>query len=293
MNFSQIYAKIYTCSQNAMHSILGSIRHNGIQSYWWSQVINFGDWMTPALLEHYGFIPVLSSPATAKVVMTGSILEHLPEDYAGIILGAGLLRSNSARSFPKATILAVRGELTRQRTHAPQDVVLGDPGLLVSQIFKGAAEKCYPVGIIPHYVDRKDPRIASIHRRYQRETHIIDVQRDPRKVFHDISQCEVILSSSLHGVIVADALGIPNAWLYLSDKVIGGSFKFDDYNSSLHVKRVPLCLSGDEKLTDLIKQVETPPSTIPMVKNDLHHLFLAFQAEMLRKRKKLRKENTQ
>lgn len=43
--------------------------------------------------------------------------------------------------------------------------------------------------------------------------------------------CKCILSSSLHGLIFADALGIPNRRIVLSDEIIGGDLKFDDYYS--------------------------------------------------------------
>ena len=44
-----------------------------------------------------------------------------------------------------------------------------------------------------------------------------------------ICACDVILSSSLHGLIISDAYAIPNVWIKLSDKVEGNGFKFKDY----------------------------------------------------------------
>ena len=42
---------------------------------------------------------------------------------------------------------------------------------------------------------------------------IINVQQSVTKVAEEISQCEVIASSSLHGIIFADSYEIPRLWL--------------------------------------------------------------------------------
>ncbi len=58
---------------------------------------------------------------------------------------------------------------------------------------------------------------------------MIDVERPCGEVCAEISACARILSSSLHGLVVADSYGIPNARLVLSNQIIGGDFKFRDY----------------------------------------------------------------
>jgi hypothetical protein len=54
-----------------------------------------------------------------------------------------------------------------------------------------------------------------------------------------------VLSSSLHGLIAADALGVPNAWIGLSDALRGGDFKFRDYYGVFGIEPCMLGLSRD------------------------------------------------
>ena len=63
---------------------------------------------------------------------------------------------------------------------------------------------------------------------------IIDpVNSNPLKIAELIASCEFIISSSLHGLIAADALNVPNVWMKISNGIIGGNWKFNDYFFSI------------------------------------------------------------
>ena len=85
-------------------------------------------------------------------------------------------------------------------------------------------------------------------RRYKKEILFINIQANPFTVLKQIDQCEYILSSSLHGMIFADSLCVPNMWTILSGRVQGKGFKFYDYASALKLERDPVLISGDDKL---------------------------------------------
>ena len=80
---------------------------------------------------------------------------------------------------------------------------------------------------------------------------MISVLSPVNEIIREIAECETVVSSSLHGLIAADALGVPNRRIRHSGKVRGGDFKYDDYYSAFPVlPEAPL---------DLEDAVKNPP----------------------------------
>lgn len=221
---------------------------------------NFGDKLTPLLFDYFGIPYKWSSAGNADCVGIGSILQSVPEFFTGVIWTSGAICPAQRPSrFSAASVVAVRGKLTlSQIAGQPSDkIVLGDGGLLVS-LFRRAATKQFKVGLIPHYAQADDPAVMALAE--HPEIRLIDACAPPREVIHHISQCEAILSSSLHGLIVADALEIPNRWVQFpetSSRVIGGDFKFCDYYSVFGIEGLqPTRLSAGESLDTLLPLFE-------------------------------------
>jgi pyruvyltransferase len=107
---------------------------------------------------------------------------------------------------------------------------LGDPALLANELVQ--VEKRYNLGLVPHWSDRElETRFSEYNPR------IIRVTDDPLWVLKEIGQCRKIVSSSLHGIIVADAFGIPRR-IETCPTVLreGGDFKFRDHNAAVGVQ---------------------------------------------------------
>lgn len=269
--YKQFYNKI---SFDLQYLVL-SKKRNFITAWWFTKVVNFGDLLTPMLLRRYGMLPLFSEKNKADIICIGSILNSFPEDYPGYILGSGLIKDET-KTFKNAKILSVRGELTRDRISAPPSTILGDPGLLADKLLSHRQEKKYNLGIVPHYVDKQNERLLKISQKYNEEILIIDVQRNPKTVIENIDRCKYILSSSLHGLVAADSLGIPNGWIQLTDKVLGGGFKFQDYASAFNMKMDKNNVLGTENLDDLIGMTHPVSSKIDEVKNNLDTTFGTF-----------------
>lgn len=201
--------------------------------YYWSGKKNFGDLLTDLLIRRFTGLPTtLVTPDKAELVMVGSILEQLPKDFSGVIAGTGKLHEKTIVDFPNANILALRGPLTA--ANLDKDIIFGDFGLLANELIP-LEDKKYNLGIVPHWTDKTlefDKRFLKYNPK------IIRVDDNPLKVITEISQCKKIVSSSLHGIIVADAFGIPRR-IEISPRVIshphqeGGLFKWHDYSESI------------------------------------------------------------
>ena len=204
-----------------------------VRAYWWRARPNFGDAIAPLLIERFTDYPAAwERVGKADVVSVGSVLEHVPYLYDGYILGSGRMYPDSKLELwcNTMTVLALRGPLTAKAW--PRDCAIGDPGLLANELVSPQA-KTVDLGIVPHL---SDPDL-----RYRREffspywtTKVINPADDPLEVIAAIGQCRKIVSSSLHGIILADAFGIPRRFEYTPTLDLEGArFKFEDYSASI------------------------------------------------------------
>ena len=184
-------------------------------------------------------------------LIIGSVLKYA--DKNSIVWGAGFISSETNCNEPPKKILAVRGPLTREilvRHDIACPEIFGDPVLLFPRFYHPKITKKYKLGIIPHEIDRDNDWLKSIE---TNDTKIIDVTQPGIGFIDQVLECEKIASSSLHGLIVADAYGIPSSWIELSDKVIGNGFKFRDYFSSTQRKdKKPLRVQNNTSVSDII-----------------------------------------
>lgn len=186
----------------------------------------------------------------------GSILGAYPaKSYE--VWGSGLIKEDfRLQSIPKK-IHSVRGPLTRQvllnqGIYCPE--AYGDPALLISRYYRKYVDKKYSCGIIPHYCDENNPILQDFCRRHP-ECLLIKMRDydDWHDIPDQIMMCCRIISSSLHGLIIADSYGVPNVWVKFSDKIVGDDFKYQDYFHSVgRVIDAPYIINNRDDLESIL-----------------------------------------
>ncbi len=161
--------------------------------------------------------------------VVGSIIERFVV-YHLVIWGSGILRQDWKLRSKRIDVHAVRGPKTRERLlrdgiKCPE--VYGDPALLLPMLHKPQSQKVYDLGVILHVRETDDPWLKNLE--LDQNTLIIDVCTETFEFIELVNSCKQVVSSSLHGLILADAYNIPNAWISLNDIHLGGYFKFEDY----------------------------------------------------------------
>lgn len=199
---------------------------------WWSRSPtpgNFGDVITPHILNHYGIAHNWTPISQAHAISTGSIIRHARPGQ--MVIGSGAMSRLDIVSAA-ADYRFVRGPITRNIVlrHGGQcPDVYGDPAMLLPRIFRRDRKPLIRVGMVPHYFD------LNLAKGF-----VISPLLSPLEFLQRLWQCEAIISSSLHGIIAAHAYGIPAAWVKLSNRLDGDDAKFHDHAQSVGLDCMPL-----------------------------------------------------
>ncbi len=206
---------------------------------------NIGDSVVPFLVENVGGVSLpYANPkeCSGRILFSiGSVLQWATIDVD--VWGSGFISATSRLRYPPNEVLAVRGPLSAAMLSRDVNVecdVYGDPAILLPLYCVPVGHKVLGrIGLIPHYVDKDKLLKADIAR--HNDAIVIDVETsDIQSFVNQVASCELIVSSSLHGVIIAEAYNIPAIWAEFDDEVVGNGFKFYDYYASTEREISPL-----------------------------------------------------
>jgi hypothetical protein len=170
-----------------------------------------------------------------------------------IVWGSGIL--SITEKIDDGKFLAVRGKYTQRRLlnlgyKSPE--ILGDPALLLPIVYEPSKEVRYKIGIVPHHSHYKDIiyNINNIDKNFK----VINLIGEIENIIEEITSCEYIISTSLHGLIVAQAYRIPSLWYkYPKIELRGDNVKFYDYFSSVGIPEYQPYLLKEINLLDIIE----------------------------------------
>ncbi len=196
-----------------------------VNIHYWQDEVNLGDAISPVVVQNVAKWKKidLDKPIaeTKHLYAIGSILTAGCQDCT--VWGSGLLNTTrlSRLARRKLDIRAVRGPLTRvilmeHGFSVPE--VYGDPAILMPLVYNPVVEKKYKVSVVPHMEEQNAYRDCGYH--------LIDIRTDDYEFFIDeIKASELVISSSLHGIVLAEAYGVPAILL----KPKYSCFKYMDY----------------------------------------------------------------
>jgi hypothetical protein len=208
-----------------------------VEAFWFNNQ-NFGDALNPWLISKILKKNVIFCNDTIQdvhLVCIGSILNWATPK--SIVIGAGLADMKDCVN-PNARVLSVRGPISGMRcveNGLNDPKIYGDPALLIPKFYTPKIQKNNLIGVIPHYTDQKF--FFNNYLKFPKEKFkFINVFDCVEKVIDDICSCKQILSSSLHGLIVADAFNIPSLYVKMDSKIGGDGMKYQDYFLSVGIK---------------------------------------------------------
>lgn len=209
--------------------------YEGLPLYYWQQkeFVNFGDYMSLRLVERMVNGPVevfkrWPPSKRKKLLAIGSLLSFAESGDA--IWGTGVngkLPDKKEYNFTFLDVRAVRGPLTRNflltNFNISSPEIYGDPALLLPYLFpefKKMENPTYDYIVIVHFKELNlFPKTD--------DGHIVHATDPWDYVVKRILDSKFVISSSLHGIVVAEAYGIPARLLRTTE--IEPLLKFQDY----------------------------------------------------------------
>lgn len=261
--------------------------------YFWQGHRNFGDELSLYLVNKItekNFSPANPPFNKTTISAIGSIITTKSLSKNLIIWGSGTLKEDvlkptPLRLFPISRftkglkenffrehpdVRAVRGPRTKQlldNIGVKCPTIFGDPAILTPLFYTPKQiQNPYKVGLILHQ-SQTNPLNQS-----QAESigiRIISIEREsPKEIeafIDEVCSCDLIFSSSLHGIIIAQAYKIPAQWIQLPEQPIEDHnyHKFEDYFLGAgQTLQHPLAIDFTNESLTLLKK-NRPPKILP------------------------------
>lgn len=241
--------------------------------------LNWGDaingWLVRRLSRRPAVQLDLEADAPADIdwprfAVVGSILEWA--DPQTTVWGSGsLVEDLKLQPGSPRSVCAVRGPLTRkllEERGIPCPEVYGDPALLFPLLADlPPIRPRYRLGVVAHFKDLKSKTTLAQYKRLTSDPscRLINIKAGRFAVAKQILSCQAIISSSLHGLVLADAFDRPSRWVRPASQLRAGDFKYRDYFLSMsRGAEEPLALESCSSIDFAMREMPGSPRTIDL-----------------------------
>lgn len=227
--------------------------------------VNWGDDINKYLFEYitgrkFVFIPfrkLSSKQRISHYSLIGSIIGFYNLNDT-TIYGSGIKNPCESILGCPEKIISVRGPKTRdillkKGIECPE--YYGDPALLLPLFYQPKVKKNSKITIIPNMgTDISIVKEWISRNGISKDVVIINMTKysDWKLIINRIISCDVVISESLHGLIVAETYGIANVWVEFVEHPEHWNFKYEDYFESIGKKEKIKQLQNGVDISELL-----------------------------------------
>ena len=224
---------------------------------WWARPFpgNFGDWLSPLLLSHYGNCRISFQTPTAPkkktpshIVAVGSIARFIRNN--SIVIGTGV----SSYDYPietQAQYLSVRGPLTADFLRScggPNVDSFGDPAVLISRVIPLKRGKTNGrIALVRHASHDRVP--LKLPKNFDELDILVSHPDLILDFLTELIKYDEVITSALHVLICCQSYGIPCSLVTfegLEDSISGTGLKYPDYSLGVGLKELnPMVVERD------------------------------------------------
>ena len=212
-----------------------TFQKNHVNLEYWLNKENLGDSLSPVIvdwmLSKHNLTRDDYTQKTSHLYALGSIIGS--SDFDAVIWGSGIHTQElidlvkDQKNYVRYDIRLLRGPVTQKiLMDAGYDApsIYGDPAIIMPYIYTPKKIAHYNVSIIRHMQTKNSEQIPE-------EIHEINLATTNYKHFlNEIISSDLIITSSLHGIILSEAYGVPA--IFYKKGMDNELIKYDDYYQS-------------------------------------------------------------